>query len=93
MGPGTMYGNGFGWMGTYGWVGMILNLVITFSVIVGIVLLVIWLVRRFSKSSQASMPGYPHPSGQITPREILQARYARGEIDREQYQQILGDLS
>jgi uncharacterized membrane protein len=27
------------------------------------------------------------------PREILQARYARGDITREQYQQMLSDLS
>jgi hypothetical protein len=31
--------------------------------------------------------------GQPSAKEILQARYARSEITREQYQQMLGDLN
>lgn len=93
MVPGMMYGNGYGWLGAYGWVGMILNLVITVGVIVGVVFLVIWLVRRFSNSGEGSNSGYSQPGGQPAPREILQTRYARGEITREQYQQMLADLT
>lgn len=33
----------------------------------------------------------PGGSGQ-TPREILEARYARGEISREEYEQVRRDL-
>jgi uncharacterized membrane protein len=33
------------------------------------------------------------PRAEMSPKEILQARYARGEITREQYQQMLADLS
>lgn len=93
MGPGMMYGNGYSWLGTYGWVGMIINLVITIAVIVGVVLLVIWLVRRFSSAAAGSSNGYEYSGGQPTPREILQTRYAQGEIDREQYQKMLADLT
>lgn len=91
MGPGMMYGNGYGWIGSYGWIGMILNFVITIGVVVGVVLLVIWLVRRFSNNGRDT--AYLPTSAQPSPREILQVRYARGEIDREQYQQMLVDLS
>jgi putative membrane protein len=45
----------------------------------------VWAVKRFTSGSVSS--------GSQTPREILQARYARGEITRDQYQQILQDLS
>jgi len=72
MGGGMMYG--------FGWIGMIFNV----AIIIGIVILVVWAVKRFTGGSLSS-------SGQ-TPREILQARYARGEITREQYQQMLSDL-
>ncbi|HLO14542.1 MAG TPA: SHOCT domain-containing protein [Anaerolineales bacterium] len=72
MGGGMMYG--------LGWIGLILNI----AIIVGIVILVVWAVKRFTSGTLS-------PSGQ-TPREILQARYARGEITREQYQQMLQDL-
>lgn len=77
-----MHGFGFGGMGLFGgWIGLILNL----AIIVGIVILVVWAVKRFTSGNITS-------SSQ-TPREIAQARYARGEITRDQYQQLLQDLS
>ena len=72
MGGGMMYG--------FGWIGLIFNL----AIIVGIVILIVWAVKRFTSGRTSS-------DGQ-TPREILQARYARGEITRDQYQQMLQDL-
>ena len=73
---------GFGMMGFFGgWIGMLVNL----AILIGIVVLIVWAVKRFTGSS-------PSASAQ-SPREILQARYARGEINREQYQQMLQDLS
>jgi putative membrane protein len=94
MNGGGMMGGfgGFGGFGSLGWIGMILNLVITVGVIVGVVLLVIWAVRRLSASGQGQ--GFtPHQAqGGTGPREILQARYARGEITRDEYQQVLADL-
>ena len=72
---------GFGGMGLLGGIiGLILNL----AILTGIVVLIVWAVKRFTAGNAA-------PGGQ-SPREILQARYARGEVTREQYQQILSDL-
>jgi putative membrane protein len=79
---------GFGY-GGFGWIGMILNLVITIGAIVGLVLLVVWVVRRTSGNS--SQPGSQTPSSQSA-KDIAQVRYAKGEITREEYQQILSDL-
>ena len=85
-GGGMMNGFGFGGMGLFGgWIGLIFNL----ALIVGIVILVVWAVKRFTSGSVNGN----QTSGNQSPREILQARYARGEITREQYQQILQDLS
>jgi putative membrane protein len=89
---GMMGGSGYGF-GGLGLIGMILNLVITLGVIVGIVLLVVWLVRRLGSEGGALQAGPRAGAGQLLPREILQARYARGDITREQYQQMLSDLS
>ncbi len=72
---------GYGLMGWYGLIGLLFNVLI----IIGIVWLVVWAVRRFSAPMN-------HPTSGQTPREIVQARYARGEITREQYQQMLDDL-
>lgn len=73
---------GFGMMGGLGLIGLLFNVLI----IVGVVVLIVWAVRRFSAPGNL-------PSGGQSAREILQARYARGEITREQYQQMLNDLS
>ena len=79
------YGN----FGTMGWIGMIVGLILTIAVIVGVVVLVVWAVRRMSSNSHAS--GIQSAAGP-TAREITQARYARGEIDRDEYLRILSDL-
>jgi putative membrane protein len=89
--------SGKGWsimMGYYGyggmgWIGMIVGLVITIAVIIGLVLLVVWAVRRMNGNS--AQPGSQNQAGQSA-RDIAQARYARGEINREEYQQVLSDL-
>jgi putative membrane protein len=82
MGGGMMGMHGFGGMGLFGgWIGLLYNI----AIIIGIVILVVWAVKRFTSGSISS--------GSQTPREILQARYARGEITRDQYQQILQDLN
>ncbi len=56
--------------------------------------LVFWAVRRTSGSSGSS--GWTGIAGSTarpqTARDVLQMRYARGEITREQYQQMLQDL-
>ena len=72
MGGGMMYG--------FGWIGLLLNI----AIIVGIVILVVWAVKRFTSGSSSTTIQTPH--------EILQTRYARGEITRDQYQQMLSDL-
>lgn len=75
---------GYGMMGGFGLLGLIFNLVI----IIGIVILIVWAAKRFAGGST----NWNQPSASQSPREILQARYARGEITREQYQQMLSDL-
>jgi len=85
-GGGMMNSFGFGGMGLFGGlIGLIFNL----AIIVGIVLLIVWAVKRFTSGTT----NWNQPSGNQSPREILQARYARGELTRDQYQQMLSDLS
>jgi putative membrane protein len=73
----------FGSLGTWGWISVILHLVFWVGLIAGIVLLLVWIARQSGPNTvQAS----------LSSREILKARYARGEITREQYQQMIGDI-
>ena len=85
-GGGMMNGFGFGGMGLFGGlIGLIFNL----AIIIGIVILIVWAVKRFTSGSVNGN----QTSVNQSPRELLQARYARGEITRDQYQQILQDLT
>ncbi len=83
---GMMGGTGFGF--GYGLIGLLFSV----AIIVGVVLLVVWTVRQFSSNGQNSSA--PRQSdAQPSPREIVEKRYAHGELTREQYQEMLSDLS
>lgn len=83
-----MMGN-FGNFGGWGWGGMILNLVVMVGVLIGLVLLIVWAVKRVGGNPTSTIAP---ATGTPTAREIAQARYAKGELNREEYQQILSDL-
>ena len=82
------------WFGSYGWIWMIVNAVFWLAVIGGLVWLVIGAARR-TGSGQAGnyLPGMQGMGTGQSAKDIAQMRYARGEITREQYQQLLDDLS
>jgi putative membrane protein len=75
-------------IGVWGWVGFILNLALWVGLLVGLILLVVWTARR----ARVPAATVASKSGQSITKEILQTRYARGEITREQYQHILDDV-
>jgi putative membrane protein len=75
---GWMYGMGWGWL-------ILLILVV-------IVLAVLLVPRgRSSRSQAGGGTAYP-PSSSDRAQEILKERYARGEISREEYEEMRRDL-
>jgi uncharacterized membrane protein len=88
-----MIGNLCSGLGGFGLIGMVLNLTITAGLIVGLVLLIAWLWRRVNPGGQTFAAPQSQTRAVASPREILQTRYVRGEITREQYQEMLADLS
>jgi putative membrane protein len=87
-----MYHGFYPGLGGGGWLIAILCIAFIIAVIIGIVLLVIWLARRSSANGR-SASALQAPPAPPSAREILQTRYARGEITREQYQEMLADLN
>jgi putative membrane protein len=81
-----MGGYGFGGMS---WIGMVLGLLVMIAVVVGLVFLVMWAVQRTNSNSQ---PPVSQNKAGPSARDIAQTRYAKGEINREEYQKILSDL-
>ncbi len=62
----------------------IVMLVFWLLVLAGLVLVVLWFVRQIRPGEAAA--------GRSRALAILQERYARGEITREQYEQVRRDL-
>jgi putative membrane protein len=75
--------NGFHSMGAGGWVLMALFWI-------AVVALIVWLIARLTATA-ADRPGAADRRSE-TPREILDRRLARGEIDQETYEQLREQL-
>ena len=87
------FGSGFGGFGGFGLIGLVLNLVVTVGLIAGLILLIAWLWRRVNLNGQVLTAPQVQVGTGASPKEILQVRYVQGEITRDQYQQMLADLS
>jgi putative membrane protein len=73
-------------------IGALVGLFVTGGLIVGGIGLLAWLARRAGTTELGLALPWLGSGPQASPREILQARYARGEITREQYLEILPDV-
>jgi len=73
---------GMGMMGGFGLLMMMFGLLIT----VGVVVLIIWAVLHLTRNAGLATTGGSHA------RQILDQRYARGEIGQEEYQRIRREL-
>jgi len=74
----------FGQWGVYGWIGLVANLVLW----IGLILLAVWIVRKLFANTRSIATGASLGNA----REILDQRYARGEITRELYEQMKADI-
>ena len=76
------------------WLGL-MGPLFNILLVVGVVVLVVWAVKKVGQSNShqpASGASHP-PAGQpLSAREILDIRYARGELSREEYQIIRQDI-
>jgi len=78
----------WGWpmmgFGGFGGIGMLFGFIFFILIVIGVIFLIIWLVRRTgcsitNKTSAHSL-------------EILKERYAKGELTKEQYENMKKDL-
>lgn len=72
--------------GGLGILGMILSLIFFVAIIIGIIFLIVWLVRRASYSGESI-----RKTSEVI--EILKGRYAKGEITKKEYQDIKNEIS
>ncbi len=85
----------FGFFGGFGWIRLLFGSLVGLVLLIGLILLVVWAVRMATHRGSGAMynPQRVNPQPLESPAvEILKARYAKGEITREQYQQMLEDI-
>ncbi len=70
--------------------GQLISLLFMTLIVLGFAWLLITLIRKAARTSSGVNLAAGEPSPQA--REILRRRYARGEINREEYQQMIADL-
>ncbi len=88
-GPLGSSGSGFpGAFGLWGWIGLILNLVFW----LGLLIIGTLLVVRAARHARAQTGPVRYATGEPTAIAILQARYARSEITREQFERMKQDI-
>jgi putative membrane protein len=75
---GSFFGGG-------GFIWMIFIFIFIVAIIIGIILMIVWLVKR------ASYTGYPQEK-EGKALDILKERYARGEITKKEYENIKKDI-
>jgi len=81
MGPGMM---GYGYGG--GWFGGIFMILFWILIIIGLVFLIKWLIQSTKGESGRPL------SNSSRALDILKERYARGEIDKEEFEERKKDL-
>jgi putative membrane protein len=55
----------------------------------GIIVLIVWGIKKLTERGGSA----PHTGEQRDPLDIVKERYAKGEISKEQFEQIKKDLS
>jgi putative membrane protein len=86
------YGPDWGMMGGWGgsgWIGPFMMLIIWLIILALAVAAVVWFVRSTSAHATTHLP---HNVGRPRGLEVLEERYARGEINREEYLQKKSDI-
>ena len=78
------WGSWGGW-----WAGMIVMMILMVIFWGGIIALIIWAIARFTRRETSGELHGEKPS----PLDVAKDRYARGEITKEQFEQIKRDLS
>ncbi|MFH1662963.1 MAG: SHOCT domain-containing protein [Chloroflexota bacterium] len=78
-----MWDYGTGWWGAFGGVSMIL-------LWVGVIILIVWVVMKIVKGSSNGGGSTETKNDAL---DIAKERYAKGEISKEEFEQIKKDLS
>ena len=78
--------NMMGGFGSFGFIWMIFIFLFVLAIIAGVIILIIWAIRRAGSNQE---PQYKLAANAI---EILKERYAKGEITKEEFENMKKDV-
>jgi putative membrane protein len=81
-----------GWDMGFGWGGWLIGGLMMLLFWGGVIALAFFAIRALTRSGGGRAEGGSQPRGGESALDILQKRYARGEISREEYLEMKGDL-
>jgi putative membrane protein len=84
---------GGGHMSGWGWFGMTIGMISFWGLLIGLAVLVYRMLTRGNASGGTTSSGEGRGPAATDPRQILAERYARGEIDEDEYQRRLATLA
>ena len=76
-------------LGGWGWIWMSVMMLVVW---VPLLVAVVWALRAFSEPRRGSMNSPDESGERPTARDLARLAYARGELDRTRYLEILEDL-
>ncbi|HHY58220.1 MAG TPA: SHOCT domain-containing protein [Chloroflexi bacterium] len=76
----------------WGWGGMWFGWLLMLGFAVAVVVLMVWLIRLSAPTGRLNTGGSESDPQLQSALEILQARYARGEISKEEYLDVRATL-
>lgn len=75
-----------GMMGGFGIIGVVFGLLLVLAFFVATIFLLVWLARQFSTGAEEK------PQRRSRAVEILEERYAKGEIDKEEFNEMKKEI-
>lgn len=78
--------NGWGWGPMFGMGGLWL------VVLIAVIVVVVWMLRSAGGNSNAGGNSTGTATARPTPEDILRERFARGDINAEEYRERLAEL-
>jgi putative membrane protein len=76
----------------WGWAMMTISMIVFWVLVIGLGVLLFRALRGGPQDSIEAGPSVGSPPRRPTPEQLLAERYARGEIDEEEYQRRLDTL-
>jgi putative membrane protein len=74
-------------MGGGAWMGWFAGPLIMIAMLTVVVVIIVVLIRWLGGTGHGVLPMHPQGSSGMTPLNILEERYARGEIDKEEFEE------